>query len=57
MVGGRSSPNGDSAVRPFELLDAALDQLGLARLVTEAADESLHMLDFVALLFVSGQSA
>ncbi len=39
----------------FELLDAALDQLGFARLVTEAADERLHVLDFDALLFVCGQ--
>ena len=36
----------------FELLDTALDQLGLACLVAEAADEGLHVFDFDALLFV-----
>ena len=36
----------------FELLDARLNQLGLARLVAEAADEGLHVLDFFALIFV-----
>src|SRR6185437_10137882 len=34
----------------LELLNPALDQLGLARLVTEAADEGLHVLDFGALI-------
>ena len=38
----------------FELLYPALHQLGLARLVAEAADERFHMLDLGALVFVRG---